>query len=440
MVDTDPPKFPSSPAAQTQGSTSQSIPLARRRFFKRRAHKIALLCIAVCLVVTAWFVPPVYWLIDGPVIVTRYTKKNGEIRVLVGPNEKDWTPFRKMSRHFVNAVVAAEDGKFYQHRGLDFLEIKRSYETNRRKNRYARGGSTITQQVVKMAFLGREKTLVRKAREAVGALFLEILIPKEKILEWYLNLVELGDGVYGIAAGSQHYFRTKPELLSIEQSVHLALVLPSPNGWSKGLRNQNLTRFGHKRFAAILLRMRQSGAITSSQWMTAVSRGNFGKPIAGYASLLAREEASKKEGKPQEETSLEEDCTLAPECDDLLQEDFSPPEGNSPPSVTAPSSEPLPQTSEASSSSAPRTTVPENQLPATPPLPASATELPPKGSLPPQTDSLVNPEFLETGPAPAFPSPSAAPSTKPAPPESVSPDKKPPEELPHVETPGQGSY
>lgn len=113
----------------------------------------------------------------------------------------------------------------------------------------ARGGSTISQQVVKMAFLSREKTLIRKAREVVGTL-LETILSKDEIMEWYLNLAEFGDAVYGIEKASWHYFRTKPQLLSIEQAVHLALVLPSPNGWSKGLRRKNLTRFGHQRFRA----------------------------------------------------------------------------------------------------------------------------------------------------------------------------------------------
>jgi monofunctional biosynthetic peptidoglycan transglycosylase len=240
----------------------------------------------------SWFIPPVYKLRNGPVTVTRYTKKEGEIQATLGRSSKGWIGTKKISRYALYAIVSAEDGKFYEHPGLDIAEIVNSARTNLQKKRYARGGSTITQQVVKMAFLGREKTLIRKAREAIGAVLLEQMISKDRILEWYINLAEFGDGVYGIGNGCWHYFRTKPELLSIEQAVHLALVLPSPNAWSRGLRHRSLTAFGQKRFATILNRMRQSGYITKPQWIAAITRGDFGRPVSGYASLIAAEETN----------------------------------------------------------------------------------------------------------------------------------------------------
>src|SRR5690606_35698153 len=119
-----------------------------------------------------------------------------------------------ISRHALHAIVVAEDARFYQHAGLDFAEIWASLKTNIRKGRYARGGSTITQQVVKVAFLSSRKNLIRKAREAVGAMLLELLFTKQEILEWYINLVQFGDGVYGIKEGCWHYFKTKPEQLT----------------------------------------------------------------------------------------------------------------------------------------------------------------------------------------------------------------------------------
>lgn len=255
----------------------------------RRRRRILSISALVLLVATWLFVPSVYRLRHGPVTVTRYTKKEGEIKATVGPGLKGWSSSKKISRHALHAIVAAEDGKFYDHHGFDFDEIQRSYEVNKKKKRYARGGSTISQQVVKMAFLSREKSLVRKAREAAGTALMEVILSKEQILEWYINLAEFGDNVYGLEAACWHYFKTKPELLSIEQSVHLALVLPSPNGWSRGLRNRSLTGFGHRRFASILNRMRQSGYITRQQWFTAVTRGDFGRPIQGYTAMVAAE-------------------------------------------------------------------------------------------------------------------------------------------------------
>ncbi len=236
------------------------------------------------------FVPAVYRLRHGPVVVTRWDRKAGETQATVGPGLKGWISAKKISRHALHAIVAAEDGKFYEHHGFDYDEIKRSYELNKKRKRYARGASTISQQVVKMAFLSREKSLIRKAREAAGTALMELILTKEEILEWYINLAEFGDGVYGIQEGCWHYFKTKPELLSIEQSVHLALVLPSPNAWSRGLKAKNLTPFGHRRYASILNRMRQMGFVTRTQWVTAVTRGDFGRPIRGYSQLLAAEE------------------------------------------------------------------------------------------------------------------------------------------------------
>jgi monofunctional biosynthetic peptidoglycan transglycosylase len=308
------------------------------------------------LLLLIWFVPPVYRLRGGTVTVTRYTKKEGEITAKVTPGGLGWTSLRSISRHTFNAIVAAEDGKFYQHFGLDLDEIQKSVETNLRKKRYARGGSTITQQVVKMAFLGREKTLLRKSREAVGAILLEWILPKDRILEWYVNLAEFGDGVYGIGNGAWHYFRTKPGLLSIEQSVHLALVLPSPNAWSRGLRRRTLTPFGHKRFTAILNRMRQSGYITKTQWMTSVTRGDFGRPLNGYAKLLAAEEEDRLlcPGSPGCPETDDVD-TLEDDGEDLTFPRQFPPPGP-PPSNTTPAPPPgvpatLPEASEAAEAS-----------------------------------------------------------------------------------------
>jgi monofunctional biosynthetic peptidoglycan transglycosylase len=280
---------------------------------RRRRRRIAL---GVLLVLVWWFIPSVWRLGFGTVTVTRYERKAGEVQATVGPGAKGWISVGRVSKHVLYAIVSAEDGKFYEHHGLDLGEIKESIRLNWKRGRYARGGSTITQQVVKMAFLGREKTILRKAREAVGAVLVELIYPKDKILEWYINLAEFGDGVYGISEGAAHYFRTKPELLTIEQGVHLALVLPSPNAWSKGLRRRSLTPFGHRRFATILNRMRQSGYITRQQWASAVSRGDFGRPLTGYTRLIAAEESQKllcpgNPGCPEVDEPEEEETELS---------------------------------------------------------------------------------------------------------------------------------
>jgi monofunctional biosynthetic peptidoglycan transglycosylase len=232
-----------------------------------------------------WFVPFIPSLYFSTITVTRLDAKGKPIEVEVGPGTKQWISINKVSRHIVNAVVVAEDGKFYDHHGFDVEAIRKAIELNRMKGRYARGASTISQQVVKMAFLTREKTMIRKAREAAGTILMELTMSKDSILEWYINLCEFGGGIYGVKPAGGYYFKTRPELLTIEQAVHLAVVIPSPNKWSKGLRSKSLTPFGHRRFARIVSNMYLAGYITDVQKSTALARGNFGNPISGYSGF-----------------------------------------------------------------------------------------------------------------------------------------------------------
>ena len=236
-----------------------------------------------------FFIPFVPKLNGPSLIVTRWDQKKSKIDVEVGPEVPGWTTSNQVSKHLLHAIVVAEDSRFYQHLGLDFGEIFESLQLNLARNRYVRGGSTITQQVVKMAFLSREKTLTRKVREAFGALWLEMIMPKDKILEWYMNLAEFGAGVYGVRAAAQHYFQTSPELLTIEQATHLALVLPSPTKWGTGLKKRRLSDFGKRRFHVIAQRMNIVGYITDEQLTYALRTGDFGRPIDDKIKVLTEE-------------------------------------------------------------------------------------------------------------------------------------------------------
>lgn len=195
----------------------------RRQLFKVLAFAFVVVITAAILIM----LPPVWQLRKGPVEVMRWPKSGPKIFV-VGPKTPHWTPISSVSRHVLHAIVVAEDARFYDHSGLDFQEISHSIASNMEQGRYVRGGSTITQQVVKMGFLNPEKSLFRKSREAMGAILLEAILDKDRILEWYINLVEFGDGVFGINAAAQHYFQTTPELLTIQDGAHLALVIPAP--------------------------------------------------------------------------------------------------------------------------------------------------------------------------------------------------------------------
>ena len=262
---------------------SRLLPPDRKaRVYSRRRNIIAAL---LFLFFVLWFVPFIPALFFSTITVTRLDAKGKPIDVQVGPGTKQWISVNKVSRHIVHAVVVSEDGKFYEHHGFDFDAIAKAIELNRKKGRYVRGASTISQQVVKIAFLSREKTIIRKLREAAGTVILELFLSKDKILEWYINLCEFGGGIYGVKSAGAYYFKTRPELLTIEQAVNLAVVIPSPNKWSKGLRSKSLTPFGQRRFARIVNNLFLAGYITEVQKSTALARGNFGNPIAGFGVI-----------------------------------------------------------------------------------------------------------------------------------------------------------
>lgn len=252
-----------------------------------RALGTGLVGLLLFLVIALLMTPPVWLLRKGPVPILRWPK-SGAQTFIVGPGQETWVPLKTVSHHAIHAIVVAEDARFYEHFGLDLREIRSSIEFNMEQKRYARGASTITQQVVKMVFLDHEKNLLRKFREAMGALILEQFLSKEQILEWYINLIEFGDGVFGIKAAASHFFDTTPELLTIQDGAHLALVLPSPNRWSKGLRQKELTSFGHRRYAQIIDEMYKLDFITLSLRDSALATGDFGRPIDGYQPFVDR--------------------------------------------------------------------------------------------------------------------------------------------------------
>lgn len=137
-------------------------------------------------------------------------------------------PIARISRHLIHAVVAAEDPKFFGHEGLDWEAIQESLERNIEKRSFARGGSTITQQLAKNLFFTTHKNLVRKAREVVVTRWLEEDLTKKRILELYLNVIEWGDGVYGCEAAAERYYRTTCAALDEAQAAGLAAMIPSP--------------------------------------------------------------------------------------------------------------------------------------------------------------------------------------------------------------------
>lgn len=148
-----------------------------------------------------------------------------------------WVPYGRISQNLKRAVVVTEDAAFFDHEGIDLDEIKASFERNWEEGRFARGASTITQQLAKNLFLdGSERTLVRKLRELVLAVELDRRLGKARVLELYLNVVELGPGVYGVGPAAEAWFLKSPAGLSWKEAALLAAILPAPRTfWQTGL-------------------------------------------------------------------------------------------------------------------------------------------------------------------------------------------------------------
>lgn len=144
---------------------------------------------------------------------------------------KDWVPMSKISRHAAQAVFSAEDQKFLIHNGFDFEAMEKAWENNK-KGRRIKGASTITQQTVKNVFLWPSRSYVRKGLEAYFTVLVELLWSKERIMEVYLNVIEMGDGIYGIEAAASAYYKKPAAKLNRSQAAMIAAVLPNPRRWT----------------------------------------------------------------------------------------------------------------------------------------------------------------------------------------------------------------
>ena len=139
----------------------------------------------------------------------------------------DWVSIDNISKNIQLAVICSEDQNFLKHNGFDFEAIKKAMENNQ-KNRRIKGASTISQQVAKNVFLWPERSWLRKGLEAYFTFLIEIFWSKERILEVYLNSIEMGNGIYGIEAASQHWFKKPASKLTRNEAAAIAAILPSP--------------------------------------------------------------------------------------------------------------------------------------------------------------------------------------------------------------------
>lgn len=190
-----------------------------RRFILKSI--LLFLIISVGSVLIYRFVPIYY----TPLMAIRSIEKKQEQKTT--HFQKKWIPIEQMSPNIIQAVVASEDNLFLQHNGFSIDDIKKVLENKSDKKRI-RGASTITQQTAKNVFLWPKRSWIRKGLEAYFTVLIEFIWDKKRIMEVYLNVIEMGDEVYGIEAASKHYFKKSASNLSKWESASIAVCLPNP--------------------------------------------------------------------------------------------------------------------------------------------------------------------------------------------------------------------
>lgn len=213
---------------------------AMRQAIKKFLAAAAVFAVTVTIALAVWAVWVLRHLPDARMILqyhperaTEILDRNGFVLGNVVDEEyRIWIPLAEVSPYLQKAVLAAEDDTFFRHTGVNFQATWEAFKADLRSGRFVRGGSTITQQLVKNVFLTREKTLARKLREMVLARRIERLVPKERIFELYLNEVEWGPKIYGAEAAARYYFDRRARDLSLAESAMLAGLLVNPSRYS----------------------------------------------------------------------------------------------------------------------------------------------------------------------------------------------------------------
>lgn len=159
---------------------------------------------------------------------TIYDASGNPTDVMMGPTTPGWTSYGGISKFMEVALMTTEDGGFHRHHGFDEEAIRNSIRENLREGRFVRGASTLSMQLAKNLYLGRDKNISRKLQEAILTMYLEQELTKQQIVELYLNVVEFGPMLYGIGPAARHYFAASPSQLSLAQALYISSILPNP--------------------------------------------------------------------------------------------------------------------------------------------------------------------------------------------------------------------
>ncbi len=190
-----------------------------------------------------------------PLMAIRYFESNTSIE-----SQHEWVPISEIAPKLQLAVICAEDQNFTKHNGFDLKSIKKAMKSNK-NDKNLRGGSTISQQTAKNVFLWPQRSWFRKGMEAYFTFLIETMWSKERILEVYLNSIEMGEGVYGAQAASQYWFQKNANELTSHEAAAIAAILPNPRNYRANPR----TSYIESRKQWILRQMKNYGTFTVTE-------------------------------------------------------------------------------------------------------------------------------------------------------------------------------
>ncbi len=223
-----------------------------------------------------------------------------------GPETADWAPMSGISDYVIAAVISSEDTSFYSHQGVDFHELKEAIKKDIKEKRWARGASTLTQQVVKNVYLTQEKTVTRKFREILWAGEMEKSLTKSQILCFYLNMAEWAPGIYGIKGAARHYFQKAPSDITAKEAAFLALLLPSPWRYHAYFVKKEVTPWAQKRIERILSVMNKMGYLDEIEYQTASAEvlwGGAATVAVGGSEGEGSSDAAAEPGEPSDSSA-----------------------------------------------------------------------------------------------------------------------------------------
>jgi monofunctional biosynthetic peptidoglycan transglycosylase len=206
--------------------------------------------LSVTLVVIYKFIPVPF----TPLMIVRFMEtKNSDQEVSF---DHDWEPLENISPNLQKAVIASEDGTFLHHHGFDFNAMGKALKNNQ-KGKKIKGGSTISQQTAKNVFLWQGRSYFRKGLEAYFTFLIEMVWGKERIMEVYLNSIEMGNGIYGAQAASRHWYHKDAANLSVREAAGIAAILPNP----RKFKASNSSSYINKRKTKIVRLIRHMGKL-----------------------------------------------------------------------------------------------------------------------------------------------------------------------------------